>query len=375
MHEKVKEISYSRFVIPVGPVHPALKEPIHFKVTLQREEVVDVDLRIGYAHRGIEALAQTRNLVQTLYLVERICGICSHSHATCFVQAIEEIGDIQPSERALYLRTLIAELERIHSHMLWLGVMVHEIGFDTLFMFALRAREKVMDLFEEITGNRVQHSANTIGGVRSDLLPKSKEKIINSMKDIAKATHYMFDVFQDETVEKRLGGVGILSTEDAKGLCIVGPTARGSGLRVDTRKDDPYAAYGDLKDSFSIVVKTKGDAYTRTEVRLLEILESVNITNCILDQLPSGPTAPGELPLRSIRRIPEGEAVSRVEAPRGELLYFVKTDGQEGLDRLKVRTPTLANIISLKSLLVGREVADVPVIVASIDPCISCTDR
>ncbi|MBE0512771.1 nickel-dependent hydrogenase large subunit [Candidatus Bathyarchaeota archaeon] len=375
MHEKVREISYSRFVIPVGPVHPALKEPVHFKVTLQREEVVDVDLRIGYAHRGIEALAQTRNLIQTLYLVERICGICSHSHATCFVQAIEEIGGIQPSERVLYLRTLIAELERIHSHILWLGVMAHEIGFDTLFMFALRAREKVMDLFEEITGNRVHHSLNTIGGVRSDLTPHSKEKIVNYMKDIKKATHYMLNVFQDKTVEKRLVSIGVLSQEDARRLCVVGPTARGSGVKIDTRKDDPYAAYEDFKNSFSVVVRTKGDAYTRTEVRLLEILESVNIINSTLDQLPSGPIAPVDSVLKLVRKIPEGEAVSRVEAPRGELLYFVKTDGKESLDRLKVRTPTLANIISLKTLLIGREVADIPVIVASIDPCISCTDR
>lgn len=139
MHKKVKEINYSRFVIPVGPVYPALKEPVHFKEALQKEEIIDVDVRIWYVHRGIEALVQTRNLVQTLYLVERICGICSHSHATCFIQAIEEIGAIQPSERALYLRTLIAELQRIHSHMLWLGVMAHGIGFDTLFMFAFRA--------------------------------------------------------------------------------------------------------------------------------------------------------------------------------------------------------------------------------------------
>jgi NADH-quinone oxidoreductase subunit D len=375
MNEKVKEISYSRFVIPVGPVHPALKEPVHFKVSLQREEVVDVDLRIGYAHRGIEALAQTRNLAQALYLVERICGICSHSHATCFVQAIEEIGGIQPSERALYLRTLVAELERIHSHMLWLGVLAHEIGFDTLFMFALRAREKVMDSFEEITGNRVQHSMNTIGGVRNDLMPKSEEKIINFSKKIGKATCYMLAVFQDKTVEKRLGGIGVLSEAEARRLCVVGPTARGSGLEMDTRKKDPYAAYQDLKDSVSLVVKTNGDAYTRTEVRLLEILESINIIKSILDRLPNGPTAPEESLFRLIRKIPEGEAVSRVEAPRGELLYFVKTDGKESLDRLKVRTPTLANIISLKSLLIGREVADIPVIVASIDPCISCTDR
>lgn len=359
----------------MGPIFPALKEPVHFKVTLQKEEIIDVDIRIGYAHRGIEALAQTRNLVQAIYLVERICGICSHSHATCFVQAIEEIGGIQPSEQALYIRTLIAELERIHSHMLWLGVMAHEIGFDTLFMFAFRFREKVMDLFEEITGNRVHHSVNMIGRVRVDLTPKSKERIIASLKDVEKASNYMFSVFQDKTVEKRLDGVGVLSYDDARRLCIVGPTARASGVKMDVRKDDPYSAYPYLKDTLSIVVRTRGDAYTRTEVRLLEIFESINLINAILDLLPNGSTVPEDSVLKLIKKIPEGEAVSRVEAPRGELLHFVKTDGKEGLSRLKIRAPTLANIICLKHLLIGREVADIPVIVASIDPCISCTDR
>ncbi len=375
MSEKIKDIEHSRFVIPIGPVYPALKEPVHFKVALQKEEIIDVDVRLGYAHRGIEALAQTRNLVQAFYLVERICGICSHCHATCFVQAIEEIGGIQPSERALYIRTLIAEIERIHSHMLWLGVMAHEIGFDTLFMFAFRFRERVMDLFEEITGNRVHHSVNRIGGVRIDLMPNSKERIANVLKDVKKATYYMFDVFQDKTIEKRLEGVGVLSHDDARRFCVVGPTARASGVKIDIRKDDSYAAYDDLKDSFSIVVKAKGDAYARTEVRLLEIFESVNIINSVLDRLPSGPTAPEDSVLKLAKKIPEGEAISRVEAPRGELLHFVKTNGKDGLHRLKVRTPTLANIICLKHLLIGREVADIPVIIASIDPCISCTDR
>jgi Ni,Fe-hydrogenase III large subunit len=195
------------------------------------------------------------------------------------------------------------------------------------------------------------------------------------MIDVKKATRYMLEVFQDKTVEKRLGGIGVLSQDDARRLCVVGPTARGSGVKIDTRKDDPYAAYEDLKDNFSIVVKAEGDAYTRTEVRLLEIFESVDIIKSVLDQLPSGPTAPEESLLKLTRKILGGEAISRVEAPRGELLHFVKTDGKEGLDRLKIRTPTLANIICLKHLLIGREVADIPIIVASIDPCISCTDR
>ncbi|MBO3802260.1 MAG: nickel-dependent hydrogenase large subunit [Candidatus Brockarchaeota archaeon] len=369
------EYDYSRLVVPFGPVHPALKEPVHFKVFVKKEEVVDVGLRLGHVHRGIEALAETRNLVQAMYLVERVCGICSHSHTTCFVGALEEIGRIQPSERALYLRTLVFELERLHSHLLWLGIMAYEIGFDTLFMFAFNTREAVLDLFEEITGNRVHHSMNVIGGVRWDLDGRMVEKVGRSMSKVREAAQRIREIFQDKTVEERLSGVGLLDRGAAQELCTVGPTARGSGLKTDVRKEDPYAAYGALEGSFSIVTRTEGDAYARTEVRIFEIFETINMINEILARLPGGSIRPGETIIRSMNRVPQGEAVSRVEAPRGELLYYVRTDGKGGLRRLKVRTPTLANIVGLRQMLIGGEVADIPVVVASIDPCLSCTNR
>lgn len=374
--EDFKEIEYdyTRLIVPVGPIHPALKEPVHFKVTVRGEEIIDVDLSLGHAHRGIEALAQTRNIIQTLYLVERICGICSHSHTTCFVQALEEINGTQPPERASYLRTLIFEFERIHSHLLWLGVMAYEIGFDTLFMYTWRERERILDLFEEITGNRVHHSMNTIGGVRWDITPDMVQKISDVLREIEKATRYLINVFWDKTVERRLSSVGLLSRDDARELCVVGPTARGCGLTNDVRKDDPYASYGELKDSFSVVVRNGADALARLEVRIHELLESINLVRTILDTLPGGAISQSASPIR-LMRVPEGEVFSRVEAPRGELVYYLKTDGKEGLSRLKVRTPTLANVAGLKSMLMGGEIADIPVVVASIDPCMSCTNR
>ncbi len=372
---EVKYDEFARFILPVGPVHPALKEPFHLKIIVKREEVLDVELRLGHVHRGIEFLAENRNLIQAIYLTERICGICSHSHTTCFIQALEEVGGLKPPERALYLRTLIFELERAHSHLLLLGIMAYQIGFDTLFMYTWAAREKVLDLFEEITGNRIHHAMNVIGGVRWDLTPKMAEKTIRVMKDIEVTTRRIYDFFRGETVEKRLSGVGLLSQHDAHELCVVGPTARASGLVFDVRKDDPYAAYGDLNDSFSVISKKEGDSYARTEVRILELFELINIVQAALDRLPNGPINLGESPVRLMRRIPRGEAISRVEAPRGELIYFVKTNGGDGLERLKIRTPTLANIISLKKMLIGCEIADVPVIVTSIDPCLSCANR
>ena len=369
------KVDYTRLRIPFGPVHPALKEPISLKVTVRKEEILDVDIRLGHVHRGIEALAENRNLVQTLYLVERICGICSHSHTTCFTQALEEIGGIKPSERALYLRTLIFELERMHSHLFVLGIMAYEIGFDTLFMFTWHVRENVLDLFEEITGNRVHHSMNTIGGVRWDLTPNLVEKLNDSLKKIEKSVNYIQEVFQEKTVEKRLCRVGVLSHNEAQELCVVGPTARGSEVNMDVRRDYPYAAYGELKDSFSVVLRDSADAYARTEVRILELFESINLIRTILDELPNGPISKEESVLKLMRKIPEGEAISMVEAPRGELLYFVKTNGNEGLWRLKVRTPTIPNVFGLKPMLIGCEIADIPVTVASIDPCMACANR
>ena len=369
------KVDYTRLRIPFGPVHPALKEPVSFRVTVRKEEILDVNIRLGHVHRGIEALAEDRNLVQTTYLVERICGICSHSHTTCFTQALEEIGEIKPSERALYLRSLVFELERMHSHLLLLGLMAYEVGFDTLFMFTWHVRENILDLFEEITGNRIHHAMNTIGGVRWDLTPHMTEKVNDSLREVEKSVKYIREVFQDKTVEKRLCKVGVLSYNKARELCVVGPTARGSGVSMDVRTDCPYAAYGELKNSFSVVLRDCADAYARTEVRIFELFESINIIRTILDELPKGSISIEESVLKLMRKIPEGETVSRVEAPRGELLYFVRTNGKEGLWRLKVRTPTIANILSLKSMLIGGEIADIPVTVASIDPCISCANR
>ncbi|MBS7640341.1 MAG: nickel-dependent hydrogenase large subunit [Candidatus Bathyarchaeia archaeon] len=370
-----KEVEYTRLRIPFGPVHPALKEPVLLRISVRGEEIIDVDMTLGHVHRGIESLAEGRNLIQTLYLIERICGICSHSHTTCFIQALEEIGSIIPSERALYLRTLIFEMERIHSHLLLLGVMAYEIGFDTLFMFTWHVREKILDLFEKITGNRIHHAMNTIGGVRWDLTSQMAGEVKAYMREIEKSTKYIHSAFTDGTVEKRICNLGVLDYNDAIKLCVVGPTARGSGVNIDVRKDHPYAAYDELKGDFSVITRKDGDVYARTEVRIFEVFESINIIKAILDRLPNGSIRPEENVFRIMKRIPEGEAVSLVEAPRGELLYFVKTDGKGGLIRLKVRTPTFSNLLSLKRMLVGCEIADIPVIVASIDPCLSCTNR
>src|SRR3989339_1911783 len=187
-----------KVIIPIGPQHPALKEPESFSVTLEGEKIVDVNLRLGYNHRGIEKACEERTYIQDIYILERVCGICSHSHSTCFVQTVEEIAGVEIPERAKYIRTIVAELERIHSHLLWLGVAGHEEGFDTLFMYSWRDREIVMDILALITGNRVNYGMNTIGGVRRDISKAQASQILKAVDILEERTNYYIEVASEE---------------------------------------------------------------------------------------------------------------------------------------------------------------------------------
>jgi len=357
------------FRIPIGPQHPALKEPVSFTLALRGEKIMGVDVRLGYNHRGIEKACEERTYIQDVYLVERICGICSHAHSTCFVQAVEEIAGLEVPKRALYIRTLIGELERVHSHLLWLGVAAHEIGFDTLLMFTWRDREVVMDVLALLTGNRVNYGINTIGGVRRDIDKEEIKEILKAMDILEDRTKYYIEVAtQETTVVQRLSGVGILSCEDALRLGAVGPTARASSVARDIRRDDPYAAYGEMK--FDVITDDHNDVYGRAVVRLKELLESFKMIRQSMANLPEGPIA-----VKAPRKIPAGEAVSRYEAPRGEDMHYVKANGTDKPERVKVRAPTLANVQAVRHMLRDRYLADMPIVVAAIDPCFSCTDR
>lgn len=360
---------YGEVNIPIGPQHPALKEPESFLITMRGEKITAVNIKLGYNHRGIEKACEDRTYVQDIYLIERICGICSHSHSTCFVQAVEEIAGLEIPKRAKYIRTLIAELERIHSHLLWLGVAGHEIGFDTLLMYTWRDREIVMDILVKLTGNRVNYGINTIGGVRRDIAPDKIDEILKGIDKLEEQTKYYTQVAtQEVTIAKRLLGVGMLSHDDALRLGAVGPTARASGIGRDVRRDDPYAAYGEM--DFKVITDNHNDIYGRTVVRVLELMESYKMVRQVLKNLPEGPIA-----VKAPRKIPIGEAVSRYEAPRGEDMHYVRSNGTEKPDRVKVRAPTLANIQSVSRMLEDRYLADMPIVVAAIDPCFSCTDR
>ncbi|MCX6671396.1 MAG: nickel-dependent hydrogenase large subunit [Euryarchaeota archaeon] len=359
----------SRVKLPIGPQHPALKEPENFTITLDGERVVDVDIRIGYTHRGIEKLMESRTYTQNLYLVERICGICSYAHVENFTQNVEEILGIQIPKRAEYIRTLFLELERLHSHFLWLGVAGHEIGFDTLFMYTWQDREVVQDLLEMISGNRVNYAMNAIGGVRRDVSVEHQKKVLQGMDYLEKRAEYYKEVaINEKTILARAENVGILKTKDALKYTAVGPTARASGITVDIRKDDPYASY--LDTPFDVITTNTNDVLGRVVVRVLEIFESIKIIRYLMAHLPAG-----EIVTKAPRKVPEGESISHTEAPRGEDFHYLRSNGTEKPERYKVRTPTLANLPALTEMLKGTYLADVPIIVAAIDPCMGCMDR
>src|SRR5271157_4700765 len=348
----------STIKVPFGPQHPALKEPENFIFEVDGDIVVNVTPRLGYVHRGIEKGFERRTYVQNLYLAERICGICSHAHTTCYVQAVEELLNVDPPPRAKYIRTIIAELERLHSHSLWVGVAAHEAGFDTLFMYTWRDREEVMDLLEAISGNRVHYAMNTLGGVRRDMPADTFQRV----------KKYLHIMKTEQTFLKRTTGVGVLKPEDAITTSAVGPNLRASGIKEDVRADEPYAAYGEIP--FHVITAGGGDVLSRALVRSEEMLESISIIRYALDHIPEGPTR-----IRVPVAVPAGEAVSRVEAPRGELIHYAKSNGTSKPERYKVRAPTLANIPSLAKTLIGSHLADVPLVLAGIDPCFSCMDR
>jgi Ni,Fe-hydrogenase III large subunit/Ni,Fe-hydrogenase III component G len=366
---EIEGATSSVVTVVMGPQHPALHEPERFSFKIDGEVVVDVEPRLGYVHRGIEKAAERLMFFQDVYLVERICGICNAAHTVCFSQAVESIGNTETPSRARYLRTIVHELNRIHSHLLLLGVAGLELGYEPLFQYVWRDREPVLDTIEVITGNRILTAFNTIGGVRRDLKPGIPEKIKRTMNRLKKKMKFYKNVFEeDPTVRLRTKEVGILKPSSAKKLCVVGPVARGSGISMDIRRDDAYAAYDEIP--FNVVTYKDCDSWARLMVRVEEIVESIDIINYALDHIPGGPYR-----VKVPRRQPEGEAVSRVEAPRGELIHYVKSDGSAYPYRVKVRSPTLANIISFREIIRGSYVADIPAALISLDPCFSCTDR
>jgi Ni,Fe-hydrogenase III large subunit len=358
------------YTIPIGPYHPSLEEPIHAKLYTEGEVIKNAEVFVGYNHRGIEKLASERNPIQTLVLVERVCGICSHSHPFTYAMAVENIAGLEVPKRGQYIRVIIEELERLHSHYLWFGIACHLIGFDSMFMHTWNVREKIMDILEEITGNRVNYAMITIGGARRDIDDEKRKKALSMLDELSKEHKRIKEIFlTDKTIAMRTKGIGKLPKEDAERIGAVGPHARASGIKIDVRKDAPYSSYDDF--DFNVPVMDEGDVFARVVVRVLECEESIKIIRQALNNLPEGPINLGV----KIPKVPAGEFTARHEAPRGQVVHYLVSDGGPTNYRLSIHVPTYKNAPTIPFMLKNNTVADAGLIIASLDPCFSCTDR
>lgn len=356
--------------IPIGPFHPLLEEAEYFELTVDGEMVVDIDMEIGWMHRGHEYISEMKTFTQSIYLVERICGICSTSHPIACVHAIEDIDNIEIPLRARYIRTLVGELERIHSHLLWIGLAGHFIGYDTLWMWAWKYREPVLEMSEIISGNRNHYGMMRVGGVAKDVDSAKVFELYKHLDMIEKKMIMVARVVRDDPVVKsRLKGVGVLTHEAAVAYCATGPTSRASGVPGDVRKDEPTDAY-DLVD-FEVIVLPNGDVYDKAVVRVLEVIESTKIIRQCLDKLK---TVQGSI-LNNVKEISPGEGIGRYEAPRGEVFHYIRSDGTNRPIRHKVRAPSYVNIPTFTASCKGIPIADVLITLAAVDPCYCCTER
>jgi Ni,Fe-hydrogenase III large subunit len=356
------------YKVPIGPMHPAMKEPMCLRISLDGNYIKDVELGLGYIHRGLEGLFEGKDINNAVYTVERICGICSFAHEECYTLAVEKLMKYKAPEKVRFLRTMIGELERIHSHLMWLGFMSHEIGYQTLFMLFWKEREKVIDIFEKVTGGRVYHGVNKLGTYRYKFTEQDAEFVLKNLESIEHGVKSLAStVYSDSVIKARLRGTATLSKKKAEKFCAVGPVARASGVKNDIRKIDPYEAYGDVK--FTQIAGKKGDARERAFVRLNEVFQSIGIVRQTIEMMPKA-----DPPKAALVTLPVGEGYGRVEAPRGENLHYYKIKNSK-IERAKIRTPTFAHVPLFKELLIGGEIGDVPVTVGSLDPCFGCMER
>ena len=355
-------------IVPIGPFHPLQEEPEHFRLHVDGETVVGLDIEIGYNHRGIEKLAETKTWEQVVFLVERICGICSTSHPIASVQAMEDCGNVEVPERALYIRSIVGEMERLHSHLLWLGLAGHFLGYNTVFMWAWKHREIVLDLFEKICGNRNHYAMMKPGGVRKDIPDRFAPEILAGMDELLPALEmYLGAISDDPVIHARTKGIGVLTARDVLDYCALGPTVRASGVAQDVRWDHPHAAYDRV--DWKVITHPDGDVFAKAAVRVLEMIESCKIVKQCVEKMTPGPIDSDP------KRIGPGEGIGHYEAPRGETLHYCRSDGANRPVRYKVRAPTFMNLPTHYTSVIGASITDATIILAAIDPCYCCTER
>lgn len=354
--------------VPIGPFHPILEEPEFFELHVDGERVKEIDMKIGWSHRGIELLSEHKTWDQVPFLVERVCGICSCSHPFAYVKAVEDLLQIEVPLRAQYIRVIAAELERLHSHLLWTGLAGHFIGYNTVFMWTWKYREPVLDILEAVTGNRNHYALLRVGGVRRDLPQEEIPNMLKMLDELEKKNDLLTKaIVDDPVIHARTKGVGVLGKAMCREYGALGPTARAGGYDVDARRDHPIDAYD--KVDFDVILCENGDVFDKAVVRQLENFEAIKIIRQCLKQME-----PGEI-CTEVHEIPPGEGLGIYEAPRGEVFHYVRSDGGNMPMRHKIRAPSFNNILTNEYSVRGSTVADAGLITAAVDPCYSCTER
>ncbi|MEJ8675632.1 hydrogenase large subunit [Chromobacterium amazonense] len=356
--------------VPLGPLHITSDEPGHFRLFVDGETIVDADYRMFYVHRGMEKLAETRmGYDEVTFLSDRVCGICGFTHSVAYASAVENALGLAVPPRAQMIRSVFLEVERLHSHLLNLGLASHFVGFDTGFMQFFRVREKAMTMAELLTGARKTYGMNLIGGVRRDILKEERQRTLKLVAELREETTRLVDMLlSTPNLRQRTSGVGMLDRKVARDFSPVGPLLRASGFARDIRADHAYGAYANLP--FDVHTENSCDVLGRVLIRAREFFDSLAMIQHALENLPAGPVL-----LEGFAYQPHKFALGFAEAPRGEDIHWAMTGDNQKLYRWRCRAPTYANWPPLRYMLRGNTVSDAPLIVASIDPCYSCTDR
>jgi NADH-quinone oxidoreductase subunit D len=367
----------NEMIVHLGPQHPMQPGPFRLNLRLKGETVMDAEVELGYIHKGIEKILENKTYLQGITIVDRICYLVALTNEECFVGCVEKLMDIEPPERAQYIRVILEELTRLQSHLLGMGEFAEFIGFVSMFMYTIKEREDLLTLIDMVTGARITHSYLRFGGVREDLPAGFKEKTLPVLKNLKKViVDYEELFYSDRIYRERTVGVGVLTADVAKSLGVSGPALRATGVPFDIRKAEPYLVYKDL--DFKVCTETAGDCFARVQVRLNEMRESIHIVEQCLDMIPNGPIFPEGTPYSRrtpVMRVPAGEVFHRVEDPRGEMGMYMVSDGSDKPYRVKVRGPYFPTLQALPPLIKGTTVADVAAIAGSMDGCTSEADR
>ncbi len=356
----------------LGPQHPSTHGVFRMRVTFDGEIILDVEPVFGYLHRGSEKLAEERTYIQVVTLTDRLDYVSSMSNNLAYVLAVEKLAGVEPPERAMYMRVMVAELQRIVSHLVATGFFLNDLGaLATPLMYCFREREKILDLFEMLCGARITLSYMRVGGIfqdaPADFWPALRE-FLSYMPEYI--DEYETLLTGNEILLSRTKGVGILSGESAVNCSVSGPVLRSTGVNWDIRKADPYDVYDRME--FDVPVGTVGDNYDRYLLRIAEMRQSLRIVEQCVEQIPEGPVRTNT---PALIRPPVGDAYGHVEAPKGELGFYMVSDGSIAPYRCKIRSPSLINLTALREMLVGGKLADMIVTFGSVDINMGEVDR